>query len=169
MSLQGVASQKDPTSMGRAVVYELRARGGLSSDPPLLHWVSSSDPLTVCDRWRARNYSLVGEIFRLKGHDQRWQVVRMASSGLGPRQLPQIMAVPFPSTGPTTPTTLALDQARFGRNWQPLPQGLVLTGDSDMEISDDDRPLPSSVSSCLQSNPPLCRGSTLAARFRFRF
>ena len=78
----------------------------------------------------------------------------MASSGLGPRQLPQIMAVPFPSIGPTTPTTLALDQARFGRNWQPLPQGLVLTGDSDMEISDDDRPLPSSGGSCLQTLPP---------------
>ena len=73
---------------------------------------------------------------------------------LGSPQLPQIMAVPFPSIGPTTPTTLALDQARFGRTWQPLPQGLVLTGDSDMEISDDDRPLPSSGGSCLQTLPP---------------
>jgi hypothetical protein len=30
----------------------------------------------------------------------------------------------------------------------------ALDGDSDMEISDDDRPLPSSVSSCLQTHPP---------------
>ena len=60
----------------------------------------------MCDLWRAHNYSLVGAIFRLEGNDQQWQVVRMASSGLGPRQLPQIMAVPFPSLGPTTPTTL---------------------------------------------------------------
>jgi hypothetical protein len=120
----------------------------------------------------------------------------MASSGLGPRQHPQIMAVPYPSLGPTIPTTLDLHQARFGRRRPPLPQDLVLTvsagddppsgagtladgpsarvpsagtladgpsapvtvgameGDSDMEILDDDRPLPSSVSSCLQTHPP---------------
>jgi hypothetical protein len=29
-----------------------------------------------------------------------------------------------------------------------------MEGDSDMEISDDDRPLPSSVGSCLQTHPP---------------
>jgi hypothetical protein len=110
----------------------------------------------------------------------------MASSGLGPRQHPQIMAVPYPSLGPTTPTTLDLHQAQFGTHWQPLPQALVLTvsdgdiapsgggagagatqggasvlmtgrvpeGTSDMEISDDDRPLPSSISSCIQTHPP---------------
>ena len=100
---------------------------------------------------------------------------------LGFRAHPQILAVPYPSLGPTTPTTLDLRQARFGHHWQPLPPALVLTisdgdnapsgggagadatkvgasapvtvraldGDSDMEISDDDRPLPSSASSCL--------------------
>ena len=186
MSLQGFVSQNTPKNLGRAVVYELRARGGLSSNPPLLHWVPSSDPLTVCDRWRAHNYSLLGEIFRLEGHDQRWQVVGMASSGLDPRQHPRIMAVPFPSIGPTSPTTLDLRQARFGPHWKPLPQDLVLTvregddppsgagprarilpddppapvtvgameGDSDMDISEDNRPLPSSVGSCLQTHPP---------------
>ena len=96
------------------------------------------------------------------------------------------MAVPFPSIGPTNPTTLDLRQARFGPHWQPLPQDLVfkvsegddppsgagpragtltdgpsapvtvsaMEGDSDMEISDDDRPLPSSGGSCLQTHPP---------------
>jgi hypothetical protein len=110
----------------------------------------------------------------------------MAFSGLGPRHHPQIMAVPYPSLSPTTPTTLDLHQAQFGRQWQPLPQALVLTvsegdnapsgagagagttqggasvlmtgsipeGTSDMEISDDDSPLPSSVSSCLQTHLP---------------
>ena len=85
----------------------------------------------------------------------------MASSGLDPRQHPQILAVPFPSRGHTTPSTIDLRQARFGRKWQPLPHDLVLTirkGDdphsSDMEISDDDRPLPSSAGSCLQTHPP---------------
>ena len=54
-----------------------------------------------------------------------------------------------------------LQQARFGSTWRPLPHDLVLTiseGDdphsSDMEISDDDRPLPSSAGSCLQTHPP---------------
>jgi hypothetical protein len=65
LSLQGFASTDAPKTLGQAVVYELRARGGLSSDPPLLHWVPSSDPLTVCDRWRAHNYSSVGEIIQL--------------------------------------------------------------------------------------------------------
>ena len=92
----------------------------------------------------------------------------------------------YPSLGPTTPTPLNLHQARFGRQWQPLPQALVLTvsdrdnapsgagagagatqggasvltngsvpkGTSDYGDSDDDRPLPSSVSSCLQTHPP---------------
>ena len=110
----------------------------------------------------------------------------MAFSGLGPRHHPQIMAVPYPSLSPTTPTTLDLHQAQFGRQWQPLPQALVLTvsegdnapsgagagagatqggasvlmtgnvpeGTTDMEISDDEPPLPSSVSSCLQTHPP---------------
>ena len=110
----------------------------------------------------------------------------MASSDLGPRQHPQILAVPYTSLGPTTPATLDLHQAQFGRQWQPLPQDLVLTvsegdntpsgagastgathggasvlmtgsvpaGTSDMEISDDDSPLQSSVSSCRQTHPP---------------
>ena len=30
----------------------------------------------------------------------------------------------------------------------------AMEGDSDMEISDDDRPLPSSAGSCLQTHPP---------------
>ena len=127
-------------------------QGGLSSNRPLLYWVPSSDPLTVCDRWRAHNYSLVGELFKLEGDNHQWQVVGMASSVLDPRQHPQILAVPFPSRGHTTPSTLDLRQARFGRKWQPLPHDLVLTlseGDaphsSDMEISDDDRPIPSSA------------------------
>jgi hypothetical protein len=118
VSLQGFAS-RPPQRLWQVVVYELRARGGLSLDPPLLHWVSSSDPLTVCDRWRAHNYSLVGEIFRLDGHAQRWQVVGMASSGLGPRQHHQIMAVPDPSLGPTTPTTLDLHQPDLAAGCNP--------------------------------------------------
>jgi hypothetical protein len=85
----------------------------------------------------------------------------MASSGLDHRQHPQILAVPFPSHGLTTPTKLDLRQAKFGSTWRPLPNDLVLTiieGDdphsSDMEISEDDRPLPSSAGSCLQTHPP---------------
>ena len=115
----------------------------------------------MCDRWRAHHYSLVGEIFTLDGNDQQWQVVRMASSRLDHRQHPQILTVPFPSHGPTKPTTIDLRQARLGSKWQPLPHDLVLTvreGDdphsSDMEISDDDRPLPYSAGSCLQTHPP---------------
>ena len=161
MSLQGFASREDLKALGRAVVYELRARGGLSSNRPLLYWVPSSEALTVCDRWRAHHYSLVGEIFTLDGNDQQWQVVRMASSRLDHRQHPQILAVPFPSRGLTMPTTLDLSQARFGSKWQPLPPDLVLTireGDdphsSDMDISDDDLPIPSSAGSCLQTHPP---------------
>jgi hypothetical protein len=161
VSLQGFASQDTPNPLGRAVVYELRARGGLGSNRPLLYWFPSSDPLTVCDRWKAHNYSLVGELFHLEGDNHQWQVVGMASSVLAHRQHPQILAVPFPSRGHTTPSTLDLRQARFGRQWQPLPHDLVLTlseGDaphsSDMEISDDDRPIPSSAGSCLQTYPP---------------
>ena len=35
-----------------------------------------------------------------------------------------------------------------------LMPGSVHDGTSDMDISDDDRPLPSSVSTCLQTHPP---------------
>ena len=42
-----------------------------------------------------------------------------------------------PQDGPSAPATVG-----------------ALVGDSDMEISDDDRPLPSSVSSCLPTHPP---------------
>ena len=161
VSLQGFASREDLPALGRAVVYELRARAGLSSNRPLLNWVPSSEAPSVCDRWRAHNYSLVGAIFTLDGNDQQWQVVRMAPSRFDHRQHPQILAVPFPSRGFTMPTTLELRQARFGGKWQPLPPELVLTireGDdphsSDMDISDDDRPITSSAGSCLPTHPP---------------
>ena len=103
----------------------------------------------------------MGELFRLDGDDQQWQVVRMASSGLDHRQPPQILAIPFPSRGLTAPKKLDLRQARFGRTWRPLPHDLVLavreTDDphsSDMDISDDDRPITSSAGSCLPTHPP---------------
>jgi hypothetical protein len=46
VSLQGFASQDTPNPLGRAVVYELRARGGLSSTSPFLYWVPSSEKVT---------------------------------------------------------------------------------------------------------------------------
>ena len=78
---------------------------------------------------------------------------------------PKNMASSIPShfdlSGLTTPTKLDLRQARFGSTWRPLPPDLVLTAcqtdaphSSDMDISDDDLPIPSSAGSCLQTHPP---------------
>jgi hypothetical protein len=60
---------------------------------------------------------------------------------LGGRSVDEGGAGPGPSTG-----LIAGPSA-------PVPVG-HMAGDSDMEISDDDRPPPSSVGSCLQTHPP---------------
>lgn len=80
---------------------------------------------TTCCSFAALNLFSLSSC--LSSHGPRWQVVGLASYGVAPRQHPQIMAVPFPLLGPTTPTTLDFRQARIGTHRQPLPLDLVLT------------------------------------------